>query len=118
MAAGGNTTYTDETAPTGDVYYQVGVMMATPCTPTKASTISLSNIATNSAVGIIDAEGQSSDLRVYAVDGRIVVDGAEGKDVRVYDVMGKEVQLARILSAGVYLVKVDGLPARKVVVMR
>lgn len=47
--------------------------------------------------------------------GRIVV---EGKGVKVYDLMGREVQPARSLPGGVYLVKVEGLPARKVVVVR
>lgn len=65
MPAGGNTTYTDAEAPAGDVYYQVGVMMTTPCTPTKAATISLSNIATNSTVGIVDVESQGPDVRVW-----------------------------------------------------
>jgi hypothetical protein len=120
----GSNTYTDEEAPEGDVYYQVGVMMTTPCNPTKAATISLSNIATNSTVGIEEVGGQRSEVRVYAVEGRIVVEGAEGETVRVYDVMGREVVKATqdgetpVLPTGAYLVKVGTLPARKVVVMR
>lgn len=48
MPSGGNTTYTDENAPAGTVYYQVGVMMTTPCGDgAKSATISRSNIASN-----------------------------------------------------------------------
>ena len=118
MPAGGDTTYTDAEAPAGEVYYQVGVMMSSPCNPAKSATISLSNIATNGTVGIAAVGSLGTNVRVYAVDGRIVVEGAEGRGVSAYDVMGREVQTARSLPAGVYLVKVEGLPARKVVVLR
>ncbi len=119
----GSNTYTDEEAPEGDVYYQVGVMMTTPCNPTKAATISRSNVATNSTVGIGEVGGQRSEVNVYAVEGKIVVDGAEGETVRVYDVTGRMVQAFthsshQTLPAGVYMVKVGQHPARKVVVIR
>ncbi|MBR6292791.1 MAG: leucine-rich repeat domain-containing protein [Bacteroidales bacterium] len=119
----GSNTYTDEEAPDGDVYYQVGVMMTTPCNPTKAATISRSNIATNSTVGIEEVGSQRSEVSVYAVEGKIVVEGAEGETVRVYDVTGRMVQAFthsshQALPAGVYMVKVSQHPARKVVVLR
>lgn len=50
MPSGGNTTYSDVNAPEGTVYYQVGVMMTTPCNTSRAATISRSNIATNGTI--------------------------------------------------------------------
>lgn len=38
--------------------------------------------------GIEDAE--SDKVQVYTRDGRIVVDGADGEIVRVYDIMGRQ----------------------------
>ena len=65
--------------------------------------------------GISDVE--ANGLRIHAEEGRIVVEGAEGMEVKVYDVKG--IQVAnRDLPAGVYMVKVDDLPARRVVVLR
>ena len=73
--------------------------------------------------GIEEVGGQRSEGRVYAAEGKIVVDGAEGETVRVYDVTGRMVQAfthssTQALSAGVYMVKVGQHPARKVVVVR
>ena len=63
--------------------------------------------------GIEDVE--SGDFNVYVRDGRIVVDGADGETVRVYNMMGRQVA-SRDLTNGVYLVKVGDSAARKVVV--
>ncbi len=62
-------------------------------------------------------------ITVYVVGGRIVVDGAEGETVTVYDMIGRLTQTFRHssnqdLPGGVYLVKVGDFPARKVVVIR
>ena len=71
-------------------------------------------------IGDVDA----AEIIIYATGGRIVVQGAEGMETRVYDLMGREVVKATqngdtpVLPTGVYLVKVGTLPARKVVVMR
>ncbi len=126
MPAGGNTTYTDENAPTGEVYYQVGILLNTPCNPTKSSTIVLSNIATNVTVGISETADRDNNIRIYTENGRIYVnrDGQTVNDFYVYDVVGHEIYHARqenhtsILPEGVYLVKVGIYPARKVVVIR
>lgn len=117
MPADGNTSYTDETAPEGEVYYQVGIVMANDCASqeTKSSSISRSNIATNSSVqGIsnIVADG----IIVYSEGGRIVVNGTTD-EVRVFDMVGRCIRNAA-LSGGVYMVKIGELPARKIVVMR
>ncbi len=128
MPAGGNTTYTDEEAPEGDVYYQVGVMMGadyaggTADHPTKAATISRSNIATNSEVGI--GTVADDEVRIHTEGGCIVVTGAEGGQVRVYDAVGRAVELGSTglrtvpLPSGVYIVKVGNRPARRVVVVK
>ncbi|MBQ8704014.1 MAG: leucine-rich repeat protein [Bacteroidales bacterium] len=125
MPSGGNTTYTDETAPEGEVYYQVGIMLTTPCNPTKASSIVRSNIATNGSLGISNVE--RGDFIVFSRQGSIVVEGVVGMPVTVYDVAGRRIAgLNRAdsdateftVTSGVYLVKVGNYPARRVVVTR
>jgi hypothetical protein len=75
-----------------------------------------------STQGIRDID--DSKIKIYATDGRIVVQGAEGLEIRVHDLVGREVMKATpngetsVLPTGVYLVKVGTLPAKKVVVMR
>ena len=120
MPSAGNTTYSDNNAPVGEVYYQVGVMMTTPCSDaTKSTTVSRSNIA--SSDNPVDPEGiddvSQDNIHIYAHDGRIKVEGAEGVTVRVFNVMGQLVANGS-LSTGIYMVKVDDRPARKVVVIR
>lgn len=57
-------------------------------------------------------------LRV--MDKRIIVEGAEGEEVRIFDMMGRLISTANEASApsGVYLVKVGDRPAKKVIVMK
>lgn len=121
MPADGNTSYSDETAPKGDVYYQVGIVMSTPCSGgtetamgAKSNSISLSNIATDSAVGISNVENDGID--VYSQNGRIVVRGTTDR-VLVYDMVGRQVE-NQSLRTGVYLLKIGDHPPRKVVVIR
>ena len=76
--------------------------------------------------GIEEVDG--GEVRIYAADGRIHVIYADEPsalpEIRVYDLMGREVFHAThadetsALPGGVYLVKVGTLPARKVVVIR
>ena len=115
MSVGDNTSYTDVNAPAGSVYYQVVVVKSTPCNITKNESIICSNIATNDEVGIADV--YTDNVNVYVRDGRIVVDGAEGMEVSVYDMLGRPVPLT-VPTAGVYMVRVGNLPARRVVVVR
>ena len=82
--------------------------------------------------GIEDID--ASNIKVYADDGRIVVEGITD-EVRVYDMMGRmithssgltatspnlgeEQMVFNVPTSGVYLVKVGILPAKKVVVMK
>ena len=63
-------------------------------------------------------EAENDDIRVYARDGRIVVDGADGEPVSVFDITGRAISTTlRPLPSGVYLVKVGERPAKKVVVL-
>lgn len=78
-------------------------------------------------VGIPDAEADHS-MTIHTDGRRIVVDGADGQEVRVFDIMGRMVDVdmgngkgtARLVvpSAGVYLLKIDGRPARRIVVVK
>ena len=79
----------------------------------------------NASHGIADVD--VAGINVYASEGCIMVRGTkEGMDVRVYDMMGRRVAYSttarehdiHMPTAGVYLVKVGTLPARKVVVIR
>lgn len=75
----------------------------------------------NSGIDNMNAAG----INVFVCDGRIVVEGAEGLTVNVYDMMGREVFNASSSTCvtpsfpeGVYLVNVGTQSARKVVVIR
>ena len=115
MPVGGNTAYTDENVPYGTVFYQVVAIKSTPCNITKSESMIRSNIATNEEVGITDVS--ADNVNVYVRDGRIVVEGAEGREVQIYDMLGRTVD-NHALSAGIYMVRVGDLPVRKVVVLR
>ena len=65
--------------------------------------------------GIGDVDG--STIHVYTDGGNIIVNGAEGEKVQVFDMVGRPVG-AQSLPTGVYMVKVGTLPARKVAVIR
>lgn len=117
MPADGNTSYTDETATDGDVFYQVGIVMANGCASmeSKSASVSRSNIATNASTqGIynIDADG----ISIRSESGRIVVNGTTD-EVRVFDMVGRIIR-NEALPAGVYMVKVGDRPARKMVVIK
>ena len=65
-----------------------------------------------------------SNINIYSANGCIYVLGTEDKQIRVYDMMGREVtngkgeKIIAVPSVGIYMVRVDNLPAQKVVVMR
>lgn len=127
MPADGNTSYTDETASSGDVYYQVGIVMSTPCsspeetTAMKSLRVSFSNIATNSSVGITDV--YNNNATIYTSHGKIQIIGSNGNIIRVFDMYGRivsesSVSTIDIPSTGVYLVKIGNHPDRKIVVIK
>lgn len=57
------------------------------------------------------------NAKVYTLGGRIIVEGAEGEAVRIFDITGCSVR-NEALHTGVYIVKVGDRLARKVVVMK
>jgi hypothetical protein len=77
-------------------------------------------------VGIDEAISELH-VTIYTTDNKIVVNGVEGRDVTVFDVTGRMVcrQTAAadriempMQTAGVYLVKVANLPAKRVAIVR
>lgn len=79
--------------------------------------------------GIGDVEG--SPVKVYQSQGQIVVEGADGQPVALYDVSGRLLATRRseevqggtplrfsIRASGTYLIKVGNVPARRIVVLR
>ncbi len=73
----------------------------------------------------------SSDIKIYSLNGHIVVKGADGETVHIFDMMGREIRTLsaestahhkqssnQALPTGVYMVKVGDRPARKVAVIR
>ncbi|MBR6441409.1 MAG: leucine-rich repeat domain-containing protein, partial [Bacteroidales bacterium] len=70
------------------------------------------------------------DAKIYARDGQIVVEGAEGMPVVLYDAVGRQLTALReeahggtplrfdVPASGVYIVKIGTLAAQKVVVIR
>ena len=71
---------------------------------------------------------QADHIRVWAASGCLYIEGANSKSVYVFDMTGRLVN-SRLLSeegvksvpvpaSGLYVVKIDGLPVRKVVVIR
>ena len=67
------------------------------------------------AVGIDNVD--ADNIKVYSRDGRIVVEGADGETVHIFDMMGRTIH-NEALPTGIYLVRVGDHPARKVAVIR
>ena len=76
-------------------------------------------------VGLDEVETISA--KVYTHYGQIVVEGAEGNMVTLYDAVGRVLATRRdeylplrfnVTASGAYLIKIGDLPARKVVVVR
>ena len=90
-------------------------------------TVTVTHNATYTAVfrellGIDATEGQNVTVLTQGL--YIVVNGTEGRQVILFDIMGRRIAASkqvesltlRAPSAGVYLLQIEGLPARKVVV--
>lgn len=60
---------------------------------------------------------RTSDIRVYSLGDRIVVEGADGETVHIFDITGRTIR-NEALPTGVYMVKVGDRPACKVAVIR
>lgn len=84
-----------------------------------------SYVASFTTVGVEDFDRPT--WTVVTQNGEIIVRGAEGRSVRIYDEAGRLVHITNhadaemrcfIASSGIYLVQVDGGPAKKVTVVR
>ncbi len=62
---GSSTQYIDNTAPSGDVYYQLEVIRPTPCNPAQEYNSAHSNIATNNVIGIHENTMESFVFSIY-----------------------------------------------------
>ena len=93
-----------------------------PRTVTVTGNVTYTAYFESTTQGITDID--AADITIYVSDGRIMARGAEGMEMRVFDVMGREVLHPShngetpMMPAGVYLVKIGNLPARRVVVIR
>lgn len=94
-------------------------ILVVPCGTEQA--YSITNGWQNFAEIIADCDGiddiPSSDIKIYTLGRRIVVEGAEDREVHIYDMLGRPVG-DHALTAGIYMVRVGNLPARRVVVVR
>ena len=63
--AGGNTSYSDFSAPSGFVYYQVEVISPNACNPSKNYNSSRSNIATNNPYGVNELNASNGKLQIF-----------------------------------------------------
>ena len=75
------------------------------------------------SIGDVDA----GNVTLRGIDGHIVLNGAEGREVYVFDIYGRMLyyklsanttETYAVPSAGTYLVKVDGVKTKQVVVVR
>lgn len=72
-------------------------------------------------VGVDDLDVEN--INIYTLGDRIIVEGAEGETVCIYDIAGRLIQTFKqssnqAIPSGVYLVRVGDRPAQKVVVKR
>ena len=87
----------------------------------------------NTLVALFDGPGVGVDeadafeFNAYGSDGRIFVKGADGREVSIYDIYGRQLNRSHSANAlesyavpatGTYLVKVAGVKAKRVVVVR
>lgn len=76
-------------------------------------------------VGVNDV--QTVNVKMYAADGQIVVEGSDGMAVMLYDAVGRllatrndglSMQRFNVPTSGAYMVKVGKYPARRVIVVK
>lgn len=69
----------------------------------------------------------TADMNIYSTDNKIIVKGAEGEDIYIYDLNGRTVATKAnanetmeftMANSGVYMVKVGNAPAKRVLVIR
>jgi parallel beta-helix repeat protein/predicted outer membrane repeat protein len=119
-SSGSNTTYTDETAPEGDVYYQIEVVLPQACANLKSSGFgsSRSNIISNAdaVTGIIANSMTSMFIYPNPAFDKLNIINRQSSDahILIIDLHGKQVLNKQIcsdqldisgLSNGIYIVK-------------
>lgn len=69
----------------------------------------------------------AANVKIYSSNGQIVVEGADGNNVMLYDALGRRMAVKRdeyltlrfdVPATGTYLVKVGNAPARRIVVVK
>jgi len=81
----------------------------------------------DTTMGVDGAE--MAAVKLYGENGQIVVEGAEGNDVVLYDVVGRRLEGVRawhgqakvrfdVPASGAYLVRIGNRPARRIVVIK
>ena len=92
---------------------------------TVTSDITLTATFASDQEGIDDADG--INVNAYAKDGNIVLQGAEGREVYVFDINGRMLhhtatatmtETYGIPATGVYLIKVEGIGTKRIVIVR
>lgn len=58
-----------------------------------------------------------NSVKIFTNNGQIVIEGAEGETVRIFDITGRSVR-NEALHTGVYMVKVGDRPVQKVIVLK
>ena len=122
-SSGSNTTYSDGTAPSGDIYYQVEVVSPNNCNPTKSYNSSRSNIAKSNPNAIHEVVKGNISFTIYpnpASENLIIEDFSYTKDlvISMYDNQGQLLLQQPILqnktfinlvyfSKGLYFLKVE-----------
>jgi hypothetical protein len=119
--SGGNTSYSDFTAPSeGYVYYVVEIVLDQPCVLTKSLSSIRSNIASNDPnVSVVELKIDNEKLRVYPnpVNSQLRITNYESGDYSIFSVMGQVLMQGKLqnntinveaLSSGMYYLKVDG----------
>lgn len=124
-SSGSNTSYSDYSAPTGDIYYQVEIISPYDCSPAKSMSSSRSNVVTNKVSEIGDNEMGSTVFAVYPnpVKDILSIVGHESNskvcDVNIYTVHGEKVMNGRfsaqdimnidasMLARGIYFIFVQ-----------
>jgi trimeric autotransporter adhesin len=117
IAGGGATQYTDNTAPVGNVYYQVEVIAPAACNPTKSYNNSLSNIATNNSIGITENINLSDLILIYpnpVTDKLQINSDLQIKNTEITEITGKQLYntTSKIIDCsnfadGVYFIRLN-----------
>lgn len=125
VQAVGNTTFTDNNAPYGNLYYMIEILLTSKGEKDDpVNGVVHSNIAANDQTSL---EPVANDgLIVYQKNGGIVVESSIGQDIKVYDELGRLLDNVKstgndyfnVPASGVYLVRVNEVIVRRVVVVK